>query len=210
MQSGLIQPPDSVILAFRRNQEEAPMTRNILPALIAASVFLAGLAMAQAPAANPKVLLKTTKGDITIELYPAKAPITVKNILGYVEEKFYDGLIFHRVIPDFMIQCGGMTPEMHQKSGKAPIKNESGNGLTNARGMVAMARTNELDSATSQFYINLVDNFRLDEMKYCAFGKVIAGMEVVDAIAKVPTGSKRGQQNVPLEPVTILSATVVK
>ncbi len=186
------------------------MTRNLIPVLVAAGVFLAGLALAQSPAANPKVLLKTSKGDITIELYPAKAPITVKNILGYVEDRFYDGTIFHRVIPGFMVQCGGMTAEMSSKQGKGTIKNESGNGLTNARGMVAMARTNELDSATSQFYINLVDNFRLDEMKYCAFGKVVAGMEAVDAIAQVPTGSKRGHANVPLEPVTILSATVVK
>ena len=186
------------------------MTRSILPILVTAGVFLAGVALAQAPAANPKVLLKTTKGDITIELYPAKAPITVKNILGYVEDKFYDGLIFHRVIPGFMIQCGGLTPEMTTKAGKAPIKNESDNGLTNARGTVAMARTNDLDSATSQFFINLVDNFRLDEMKYCSFGKVVAGMDVVDAIAKVPTGSKRGHGDVPLEPITILSATVVK
>jgi peptidyl-prolyl cis-trans isomerase A (cyclophilin A) len=186
------------------------MTRNIIPILITASVFLAGVALAQTPPANPKVLLKTTKGDITIELYPAKAPITVKNILGYVNDKFYDGLIFHRVMPGFMIQCGGLTPEMSSKAGKAPIKNESGNGLTNARGTVAMARTQDLDSATSQFYINLVDNPRLDEMKYCSFGKVVAGMDVVDAIAKAPTGSKGGHQNVPLEPITILSATVVK
>ncbi|HPW17424.1 MAG TPA: peptidylprolyl isomerase [Candidatus Aminicenantes bacterium] len=185
------------------------MTRHILPILVTAGLLLAGAALAQAQA-NPKVLLKTSRGDITIELYPAKAPVTVKNILGYVEEGFYDGTIFHRVIPGFMIQCGGLTADMATKSGKAPIKNESGNGLTNARGMVAMARTNELDSATSQFYINLVDNFRLDEMKYCSFGKVVAGMDVVDAIAKVPTGGKRGHQNVPLEPVTILSATVVK
>jgi peptidyl-prolyl cis-trans isomerase A (cyclophilin A) len=186
------------------------MTRNILPILITASLFLAGAALAQTSAANPKVLLKTTKGDITIELYPAKAPITVKNILGYVEDKFYDGLIFHRVIPGFMIQTGGLTADMHEKANKTSIKNESGNGLTNARGTVAMARTNELDSATSQFYINLADNFRLDEMKYCSFGKVVAGMDVVDAIAKAPTGSKRGHQDVPLEPITILSATVVK
>ncbi len=162
------------------------------------------------PAVNPKVLLKTTKGDITIELDTAKAPITVKNILGYVEDKFYDGLVFHRVMPGFMIQTGGLTADMNQKKGQAPIKNESGNGLTNARGMVAMARTSDLDSATSQFYINLVDNFRLDEMKYCSFGKVVAGMDVVDAIAAVPTGNKAGHQNVPLEPITILSARVVK
>ena len=186
------------------------MTRNILPALVAAGVILAGLALAQAPAANPKILLKTTRGDITIELYPGKAPITAKSILGYVEDKFYDGLIFHRVIPGFMIQCGGLDAEMRQKTGNDPVKNEAGNGLKNVRGSVAMARTGIVDSATSQFYINLADNFRLDEMKYCAFGKVVAGMDAVDAIAQVPTGSQRGHQNVPLEPVTILSATVVK
>lgn len=185
------------------------MTRNILPILVTASIFLAGVALAQTPAANPKVLLKTTKGDITIEFYPAKAPITVKNILGYVNDKFYDGLIFHRVIPGFMIQTGGLTAEMSQKSGQPAIKNESGNGLKNARSSVAMARTQDLDSATSQFYINLVNNSQLDEMKYCVFGKVVAGMDVVDAIAKVPTGSKRGHQDVPLEPITILSAEVV-
>jgi cyclophilin family peptidyl-prolyl cis-trans isomerase len=185
------------------------MTRNILPILLTASIFLAGVALAQAPAANPKVLLKTSKGDITIELYPAKASVTVKNILAYVNDKFYDGLIFHRVMPGFMIQTGGLTAEMGQKSGQPSIKNESGNGLKNSRGSVAMARLAELDSATSQFYINLVDNFKLDELKYCVFGKVVAGMDVVDAIAKVPTGNKRGHQNVPVEPVTILSATVV-
>lgn len=185
------------------------MTRSILPILLTAGIFLAGTALAQTPAANPKVLLKTTKGDITIELYPAKAPVTVKNILDYVNDKFYDGLIFHRVIPGFMIQCGGLTAEMSSKSGKAPIKNESGNGLSNSRGSVAMARTQDLDSATSQFYINLVNNYNLDEMKYCVFGKVVAGMDVVDAIAKVPTGNKRGHQNVPLEPVTILTAEVI-
>jgi peptidyl-prolyl cis-trans isomerase A (cyclophilin A) len=186
------------------------MTRNILPLFVAATVFLAGTALAQTPAANPKVLLKTSMGDITLELNPAKAPITVKNILNYVNAKFYDGLIFHRVIPGFMIQCGGLNAEMSEKSGNPSIKNESGNGLKNARGSLAMARTNELDSATSQFYINLVDNFGLDDMKYCVFGKVVAGMDVVDAIAKVPTTNRRGHQNVPVEPITILSATVVK
>ncbi len=193
------------------------MTRNILPLLFAATVFLAGSVLAQAPAANPKVLLKTSQGDITIELFPAKAPITVKNILDYVEARFYDGLIFHRVIPNFMIQCGGMDAEMHQKTGNAPIKNEAGNGLKNARGSVAMARTNVVDSATSQFFINLKDNaflnYKNDTVEgfgYCVFGKVVAGMDVVDAIAKVPTVSKRGHGDVPLAPITILSATVVK
>jgi cyclophilin family peptidyl-prolyl cis-trans isomerase len=193
------------------------MTRNILPLLFAATVFLAGSVLAQAPAANPKVLLKTSQGDITIELYPAKAPITVKNIMDYVEAKFYDGLIFHRVIPNFMIQCGGMDAEMHQKTGNAPIKNEAGNGLKNVRGSVAMARTGVVDSATSQFFINLKDNaflnYKNDTVEgfgYCVFGKVVAGMDVVDAIAKVPTVSKRGHGDVPLAPITILSATVVK
>jgi len=193
------------------------MTRNILPILFAASVFLAGSVLAQTTAANPKVLLKTSKGDITIELYSAKAPITAKNILDYVEAKFYDGLIFHRVIPNFMIQCGGLNAEMGQKMGHAPIKNEAGNGLKNTRGSVAMARTNVVDSATSQFFINLKDNVFLDHKDntpegfgYCVFGKVVAGMDVVDAIAKVATGNKRGHGDVPVEPITILSATVVR
>ncbi|RPJ02113.1 MAG: peptidyl-prolyl cis-trans isomerase [Candidatus Aminicenantes bacterium] len=186
------------------------MTRHILPILAAATVFVTGMALAQPPAANPKVLLKTTMGDITIELYPAKAPITVKNILDYVNAKFYDGLIFHRVIPGFMIQCGGYTADMHEKATNPAIKNEAGNGLKNSRGWAAMARTQQLDTATAQFYINLVDNFNLDAMKYAVFGQVVSGMEVVDAIAKVATGSKRGHGDVPVQPITILSATVVK
>ena len=193
------------------------MTRNILPVLLAAAFFVAGTALAQAPAANPKVLLKTSLGDITIELYPDKAPVTVRNILDYVETGFYDGLIFHRVIPNFMIQCGGMTAEMSAKSGNPPIKNEAGNGLKNVRGSVAMARTNVVDSATSQFFINLKDNAFLnfksatpEGFGYCVFGKVVAGMDVVDAIAKVRTTSKRGHGDVPVEPITILSAAVVK
>jgi len=186
------------------------MIRNILLFAAAATLFTAGLALAQAPAANPKVLLKTTMGDITLELYPAKAPVTVKNILSYVEAQHYDGVVFHRVIPGFMIQCGGYTADMHEKPTKGTIKNESGNGLKNARGFAAMARTQALDSASAQFYINLVDNFGLDDMKYAVFGQVVAGMDVVDAIAKVPTGAKRGHRDVPIEPVTILTATVVK
>jgi len=192
------------------------MTRHILPLLLTAGIFLAGVALAQTSAANPKVLLKTTKGDITIELYPDKAPVTVKNILDYVNDKFYDGLIFHRVMPGFMIQCGGMTAEMSQKSGNPPIKNEAGNGLKNTRGTLAMARTNVVDSASSQFFINLKDNTFLNHKDntpegfgYCVFGKVVTGMDVVDAIAKVPTTSKRGHGDVPVEPITILSATVV-
>jgi cyclophilin family peptidyl-prolyl cis-trans isomerase len=193
------------------------MTRHILPVLVVSVVFLAGAVLAQAPSANPKVLLKTSKGDITMELYPAKAPITVQNILDYVEAKFYDGLIFHRVIPNFMIQCGGLDADMRQKTGSGAIKNEAGNGLKNGRGSVAMARTDVVDSATSQFFINLKDNAFLNHKDdtpqgfgYCVFGKVVAGMDVVDAIAKVATANKRGHGDVPVEPVTILSATVVK
>jgi cyclophilin family peptidyl-prolyl cis-trans isomerase len=192
------------------------MTRPIL-VLAAAAIFLAGSTLAQTPAANPKVLLKTTMGDITLELYPAKAPITVKNIIDYVNAKFYDGLIFHRVMPGFMIQCGGLTADMREKPNNAPIKNEAGNGLKNDRGSVAMARLPEPDTASSQFFINLVNNDGLNHRNntpegfgYCVFGKVVAGMSVVDAIAKVPTGSKRGHGDVPLEPITILSASVVK
>jgi cyclophilin family peptidyl-prolyl cis-trans isomerase len=189
---------------------KSPAVLHALVVLFLTMLPLMVLNCGKGPAANPKVLLKTSKGDITIELNPAKAPITVKNFLGYVTVKFYDGLIFHRIIPGFMVQAGGLTAEMNPRAGGSPIKNESGNGLTNARGTVAMARTQALDSATSQFYINLVDNFRLDEMKYCSFGKVVAGMEVVDAIAGSPTGDRAGHPNVPLEPITILSATVVK
>jgi cyclophilin family peptidyl-prolyl cis-trans isomerase len=192
------------------------MTRHVLPIFLAATFFIAGLALAQTPAANPKVLLKTSMGDITLELNPAKAPITVKNFLSYVNDKFYDGTIFHRVIPNFMIQGGGFTGDMSQKTTRPAIKNEAGNGLKNDRGTIAMARLPEPDTASSQFFINLVNNDlnhkdnSVAGFGYCVFGKVVAGMDVVDAIAKVPTGNKRGHQNVPVEPITILSATVVK
>jgi len=165
-------------------------------------------------AADPQVLLKTNKGDITIALFQDKAPISVKNFISYADEKFFDGTIFHRVIKGFMVQGGGMTADMHEKSAKPPIKNEAANGLKNKRGTLAMARTPEIDSATCQFFINLVDNSFLDHQSndpekfgYAVFGKVVAGMDVVDAIAGVPTGSKGGHQDVPREPVTILSVT---
>lgn len=186
------------------------MRRNALPVLIAASLILGGLGQARTSADNPKVLLQTTQGDITIELFPDKAPITVKNFLGYIGDKFYDGLIFHRVIKDKIIQAGGVTAELHTRSGKSPIKNESANGLKNVRGAVAMARYEALDSATSQFFINIAKNSGLDDLKYCVFGKVVAGMDVVDAISKLPTGSKRSYQDFPLTPVTIISATVLQ
>jgi cyclophilin family peptidyl-prolyl cis-trans isomerase len=155
---------------------------------------------------NPVVIIDTAAGKIKVELDAEKAPISVKNFLSYVDDKFYDGTIFHRVIADFMIQGGGFEPGMKQKKTKDPIKNESGNGLSNTRGTIAMARTNDLDSATAQFYINTVDNSgSLDKPKYCVFGKVIEGMDVVDKIRAVKTGNKAGHQNVPVEDVVIKS-----
>lgn len=157
---------------------------------------------------SPKVLMKTTKGDITLELYPDKAPITVENFLNYVDDKFYDGTIFHRVIPDFMIQGGGYTEDFTEKPSRSSIQNEANNGLKNNRGTIAMARTNEPHSATNQFFINHVDNSFLDHTAkteegygYCVFGKVIQGIDVVDAIAAVPTD----QDDAPKETVKIIS-----
>jgi cyclophilin family peptidyl-prolyl cis-trans isomerase len=192
------------------------MTRQIFLTLTVAGMFLAATALAQTPSAATKVLMKTSKGDITIELNGAKAPVTVKNFLSYVKDGFYNGTIFHRVISGFMIQGGGVTAEMHEKNAKAPIKNEAGNGLKNLRGTIAMARTTDVDSATCQFFINHKDNAFLDHKNdtpdgfgYCVFGKVVAGTDVVDAIAKVKTGTRRGMENVPLETVTILSVEVI-
>jgi cyclophilin family peptidyl-prolyl cis-trans isomerase len=161
---------------------------------------------------NPKVLMKTSMGDITIELYPDKAPITVKNFLSYVDSQKYDGTIFHRVIKGFMIQGGGFTLDFHGIPAKPPIKNEAANGLKNKRGTIAMARTNVVDSATCQFFINHVDNFGLDHRDntesgfgYCVFGEVVKGMDVVDAIANVKTVTKQGRQDVPRDTITIIS-----
>jgi cyclophilin family peptidyl-prolyl cis-trans isomerase len=163
-----------------------------------------------ASAANPVVVMETSKGTIKIELNADKAPITVKNFLQYVEDKQYDGTIFHRVIPGFMVQGGGFEPGMKEKTTRDAIKNESGNGLKNERGAIAMARTNELDSATCQFYINVVDNPKLDELKYCVFGKVIEGLDIVDKIKDVKTTTKGPHKNVPEEDIVIKSVKVVK
>jgi len=152
-----------------------------------------------------QVVMETSLGAITIELDGDKAPISTANFLSYVDDQFYDGTIFHRVIPTFMIQGGGFLPRMTQKKTKPPIKNESGNGLSNKRGSVAMARTDALNSATSQFFINVVDNGGLDGAKYCVFGKVVAGMDVVDKIKAAPTGSKGGHGDVPVKDVVIQS-----
>ena len=159
---------------------------------------------------KPVVVLDTSLGAITLELYPDKAPITVENFLKYVDEGFYDNLIFHRVMPGFMVQGGGMTDQMVEKSeGKhQPIKNESSNGLSNDRGTVAMARTANPNSATCQFFINHVDNPNLNTYGggYTVFGKVIDGIDVVDKIAKVPTTTRGPHENIPLKPVYIKSA----
>lgn len=166
----------------------------------------------QGSAEKPVVVLDTSLGAITLELYPDpdKAPITVENFLKYVDEGFYDNLIFHRVMPGFMVQGGGMTDQMVEKSeGKhQPIKNESSNGLSNDRGTVAMARTANPNSATCQFFINHVDNPNLNTYGggYTVFGKVIDGIDVVDKIAKVPTTTRGPHENVPLKPVYIKSA----
>jgi peptidyl-prolyl cis-trans isomerase A (cyclophilin A) len=168
---------------------------------------------AGAQPAAPRVVLSTSEGDITLELNAAKAPKTVENFLAYVKSGHYDGTIFHRVIDGFMIQGGGFTPDMKQKPTKAPIALESRNGLKNERGTIAMARTSVPDSATSQFFINVVDNPRLDYPNpdghgYAVFGRVVAGMDVVDRIRAVPTTSVAGHQNVPAKPVLIRSARI--
>jgi peptidyl-prolyl cis-trans isomerase A (cyclophilin A) len=159
---------------------------------------------------NTQVVFSTNQGEITIELYADKAPITVKNFLAYVDEGFFSDTIFHRVIPGFMIQGGGFKKDMSQKPTKAPIKNEADNGLRNSRGTLAMARTGVVDSATAQFFINLTDNSFLDhgvrDFGYAVFGKVVSGMDIVDKIAAVKTATTGGHQNVPVEPVIVTGA----
>jgi peptidyl-prolyl cis-trans isomerase A (cyclophilin A) len=156
------------------------------------------------------IILSTSMGDLTLELFEAEAPVTAANFLQYVDDGFFDGTVFHRVIPGFVLQGGGMTADMRQKKTRAPIKNEAKNGLKNARGTLSMARTSEIDSATSQFFINLADNDFLDhgtrDFGYAVFAKVVAGMDVVDRIAQVSTGSAGMHRDVPVEPVVILSA----
>jgi cyclophilin family peptidyl-prolyl cis-trans isomerase len=164
---------------------------------------------------NPVVRFSTTAGDFSAEIFADKAPISAENFLSYVKEGFFDGLIFHRVIPRFMIQGGGFDKEMKQKKAKAPIKNEAGNGLKNVTGTLAMARTNVVDSATCQFFINVTDNEFLDHKNnspdgygYAVFGRVTDGMDVVRKIEKMRTGNRGLHQDVPVEPVVINSAKV--
>lgn len=166
---------------------------------------------------DPRVLFETSKGDILIELHPDKAPKTVENFLAYVKSGYYAGTIFHRVIPGFMVQAGGFTADMKKKETRAPIENEADNGLKNARGTLSMARTGDPHSATSQFFLNVVDNAALDHTGktssgwgYAVFATVLEGMEVADAIVSVPTTTRGPYQNVPRAPVTIDKASVVE
>lgn len=179
----------------------------------------AAVTTAAVTAKNPKVALSTNMGKIVIELNPAKAPKSVENFLQYVNDKHYDGTVFHRVIPTFMIQGGGFTQDLSMKPTRPPVANEADNGLSNVRGSVAMARTNDPNSATSQFFINVVDNPNLNHFSkdngqtwgYAVFGKVVSGMDVVDAIKAVERGAKGPlPQDVPLSPVIILKAEITE
>jgi len=179
--------------------------------LILLAVCVLGVLATSARAANPMVIMETSMGTIKVELFEDKAPNTVKNFLSYVDDKFYDNTVFHRVIPNFMVQGGGMEPGMREKRTKDPIKNESANGLANTRGTLAMARTSAPDSATAQFFINVNDNAFLnrnqsrDGVGYCVFGKVTEGMDVVDKIKAVRTATRGGHEDVPVDDVIIKS-----
>jgi peptidyl-prolyl cis-trans isomerase A (cyclophilin A) len=167
----------------------------------------ADAAGSQADDKHPVVVIDTSMGQISVELDAEKAPITTKNFLEYVDDKYYDGTLFHRVIRDFMIQGGGYDEQMNPKRRglRAPIQNESANGLKHVRGAIAMARTDDPNSATSQFFIDHIDVPRLDPLGYAVFGKVTDGMDVVEKIANVQTAFRRGQRDVPVEPVVIKS-----
>ena len=199
------------------------MKQTLLPVAVVLTAILSlalypnikGVNAMNDSSANPTVLFETTMGNITIELDADNAPTTSANFLDYVDEGYYVGTTFHRVIPNFMIQGGGITADMQDKpSSRAPIENEAKNGLKNERGTVAMARTSDPHSATSQFFINHADNeflnFTSESMQgwgYAVFGRVVDGMDVVDAIAQVETGNKGGHQNVPVETITITGAS---
>ncbi|MBA4397533.1 MAG: cyclophilin [Syntrophus sp. (in: bacteria)] len=181
------------------------------------TILCAGVAGAAEPAArNPVVLMETSLGNVKMELFAREAPISVKNFLEYVVSGFYDGTVFHRVIPNFMVQGGGFTADMHQKQTKSPIRNEADNGLKNQAGTLAMARTMVVDSATAQFFINAADNRFLNHRDktsqgygYAVFGKVMEGMDVVEKIAAVKTGTREGLRDVPQTPVVIKSMKVI-
>ena len=191
------------------------LVKLVLVSFLCAAVMAATATPAVA-ADNPTIVVETSMGAFEIELYADKAPKTVANILGYVDDKFYDGLIFHRVIPTFMVQGGGLDAKLEKKKTKDEIVNESTNGLLNKRGTVAMARTPKPNSATSQFFVNTKDNDFLDranaqdEVGYCVFGKVTKGMDIVDKIKDVKTETRNGMKDVPATDVTIKSIRVKK
>jgi len=191
--------------------------RLVLAGLMTLALIITAGSTARAERSHPLVKLETSMGEITVELYPDKAPATVANFLQYVKDGFFNGTIFHRVIPTFMIQGGGFDAQMNQKPTKAPIQNEADNGLKNEAYTVAMARTMDPNSATAQFFINVADNQFLNHTAktpqgwgYAVFGKVVKSQDVVDKIKAVPTGNKGMHQNVPVEPVTIIKATIVE
>jgi cyclophilin family peptidyl-prolyl cis-trans isomerase len=186
------------------------MLRILLAAL---TLFVSFNAQAQ----NPQVEMRTSMGTIVLELYPENAPETVKNFVQYVRDGFYNGTIFHRVIPDFMVQGGGFTADLQQKKTRDPVKHEGGNGLRNQVGSIAMARTADPNSATSQFFINVVDNQMLDfrgpsaqEVGYTVFGRVTKGLDVVNKIRNVETAARGPHQNVPVQTVTIEKVTLIE
>jgi cyclophilin family peptidyl-prolyl cis-trans isomerase len=214
----LIWKEDFGMLTFRIQDEtkEEFMVKSLILGLSFMGLIILFANVSNAAQSNPKVLMKTSKGDITIELYPDKAPLSVENFLSYVNDKFYDGTIFHRVIKGFMIQCGGLNVDFQEKSAKAPIQNEAKNGLKNKRGTLAMARMAEPHTASCQFFINHVDNNGLDYGQaadgwgYCVFGKVIQGMDVVDAIANSPVMIKYDMRDVPRETIKIISISLLE
>jgi cyclophilin family peptidyl-prolyl cis-trans isomerase len=179
--------------------------------MVLAATLAASAAELEA-AENPVVVIETSLGNITVEVYPDRAPKSVENFLAYVKDGFYEGTVFHRVIKGFMVQGGGLTADLERKPTRAPVQNEAANGLKNQRGFVSMARTAEIHSATAQFFINTANNTPLDhkgmgprDFGYCVFGKVTEGMDVVDKIENVKTGTRSGYKDVPVEPVFIKS-----
>lgn len=207
-------PPAFIMPPISRHN---PIMKNLIQLLLVLCALGTTAGTADMTDISPRVRMETSKGAIVIELAADKAPQTVENFLAYVRDGFYDGTIFHRVIPGFMIQGGGFTADMEQKSTRAPIENEADNGLKNTTGAIVMARTSNPHSATAQFFINVNDNAFLNHTAknsqgwgYAVFGEVVEGMDVINAIVEVPTGNRGPHQNVPVEPVVIESVTLVE
>ena len=217
--SRLLDPESQILEPLRgrkQSQGASPMSYRTLAGILGMAGIMTTGTLGASAQQNPVVVMETTRGSISIELLPDAAPITVENFLQYANDGFFEGTVFHRVIPGFMIQGGGLRSDLTEKTTRAPIRNEADNGLSNERGTISMARTSVVDSATAQFFINTVDNGRsLDhrgtsprDYGYAVFGRVTAGMDVVDAISGVTTGRQGPHQNVPVEPVVINAVTV--